>query len=247
MPTSLISGQGRKYREYSKNPTKPLMIYLHGSGQLGSDPAVIDAVGFVTKFVSKFAAEFTILAPQQTLSYTGWQGAPQTVHDAVEFIQWAMEEYDYDGRIYVTGHSMGGQGTWDVATLMGAVITAFIAVSAHSDNYQGVKAMSLLHIPAKHYHGDKDNSIHSYAKGKQTCGWYKPENGDILNTLVGQGHGIDSIVYNDDNMAAWFLSKGAPIVVPPPVDERVDIVKVEKKISTGKIVFTDENDVETEL
>ena len=102
----------KKYREYSKHTDKPLLIYLHGAGERGNDSIIIDSVAFVKNFVSKHADRFTILAPQQTANFWGWQGDPNTKHDGVEFIEWAMANYQYDGRVYVTGHSMGGRGTW---------------------------------------------------------------------------------------------------------------------------------------
>jgi predicted peptidase len=206
----------KKYREYSKHTDKPLLIYLHGAGERGTDPTIIDRVPFVKNFVPLHRDKFTILAPQQTANFWGWQGDPNSKHDGVEFIEWAIANYPHDGRVYVTGHSMGGHGSWDVATIMREKITAFVVSAGRSDNYNGVVSLGQLKTPARHYHGDKDTSENSYSKGKQVCNWYKTGSGiDILTTYTGAGHGIDGRVYAEPDLVDWMLSQG---ISQPPVE-----------------------------
>lgn len=210
-----------KYREYSKHTDKPLLIYLHGAGERGDNPSVIDRVAFVKIFVAAHKDKFTILAPQQpaTSWSWGWHEKPEE-HRAVNFINWVQENYQYDGRTFVTGHSMGGHGTWDVATLMGDKITGAVVSAGRSDFYQGVVALGALGTPIKHFHGDKDTSENSYSKGKSVTNWYKTKSGiNVLTTYKGAGHGIDGKVYGEENIAEWFLSLGVSSPVPEPEPE----------------------------
>jgi predicted peptidase len=209
----------RNYREYSNHTDKPLLIYLHGAGERGTDPSVIDNVPFIKNFVSKNVDKFTILAPQQTANFWGWLGDPKDGHDAVNFITWALDNYLYDGRIFVTGHSMGGRGTWEVAYVMKNKITAFIVSAGDSTNYQETVALGRLKIPGRAYHGDKDTGV-LYSKGVQACNWYKEGSGvDILKTFTGAGHGIDGMVYSEPDLSDWMLSQGDQTPVKIPADE----------------------------
>ncbi len=206
---------GHKYREYSSHPDKPLLIYLHGFSSNRTTPEQIDNEGFVRNFVSKYKENYTILAPFQPSKYWGWQGDKLPAkHDAVEFIEEILALYTSDGRLYVTGYSMGGVGTWDVLTLMGSKVTAFVVCAGRSDDYNGVRAVAKLKIPGRHYHGDRDNTQNSYAKGKQVTSWYAPENGNILITYYGYGHTDKG--YTEPDLNEWFLSKGKPILPEPP-------------------------------
>jgi predicted peptidase len=221
---------GRKYREYSDNPDKPLLIYLHGSGQRGSNPLVIDSVPFVTIFVNDHKDKFTILAPQQSSEFFGWQGAPNTKHDGAEFVEWAIENYSHDGRVFVTGHSMGGHGTWDVATILREKITGFVAISGRSDNYQGVLSLGKLGTPGKHFHGQNDNATGAtYAQGVQVTNWYRSgaqAASSILVTYPGLGHNIDAKVYTEENLHTWFLAIDPP--EDPPVNNDVPALVVRR-------------------
>lgn len=207
-----------KHKEYSKHTDKPLLIYLHGAGERGTDPNIIDRTPFAKIFVPAHKDKFTILAPQQVTNFWGWLGDPKDGHDAVNFIEWAIQNYSHDGRVYVTGHSMGGRGTWEVAYIMKNKITAFVVSAGDSTNYAETVALGSLKVPGRAYHGDKDTSV-TYTKGVQACNWYKQGSGiEILTSYAGDGHGIDGKVYSTPDLAQWLLSQGVPKVEEPVID-----------------------------
>lgn len=235
-----------KYREYSYITGAPLLIYLHGHGERGSDPSVIDRVPFVKEFVSKHKDKFTILAPQQITSYNGWEGHPTSEHDGVRFIRWALENYQHDGRLFITGHSMGGRGTWIAATILKERVTGF-AVSAGSSEYGPTIELGKLKVPGKAFHGTNDNSTNATTtQGKQAANWYKTGSGiDILKLYDGMGHGIDTKVYREEGLAEWFLSLGKPVVVEP--EPQPEPEQEGKIILRGGKVFVRFADKEIEL
>lgn len=241
-----------RYREYSSHTDKPLLIYLHGAGERGDNPSVIDRVSFVKSIVAQHKDKFTILAPQQpaTSWSWGWHEKPEE-HRAVNFIKWAQENYQHDGRTFVTGHSMGGHGTWDVATLMGDKITGAVVSAGRSDFYQGVVALGALGTPIKHFHGDKDTSENSYSKGKSVTGWYKQKSGkDVLITYKGADHPIDGKVYGEENIAEWFLSLGVsnpPVPDPEPEPTPDEEIK-DQFVYDGKLfTITDKGKYQAQL
>lgn len=227
-----------KYREYSYLPGAPLLVYLHGHGERGDDPKVIDNTAFVKLFVPKYKDKFTIIAPQQPTPSNSWGWhEDKNGHRAVKFIEWLQANYQYDGRTFVTGHSMGGHGTWDVATLMREKITGIVVSAGRSDFYQGVVALGELGTPVKHFHGDKDTSENSYSKGKSVTNWYKNKSGkDVLITYDGAGHGIDGRVYGQENIGDWFLSLGTPKPQPQPEPEPIIDIPGEIILRGDKII-----------
>lgn len=251
----LKSGIGIYFREYSNHPDKPLLVYLHGAGEKGNtlaDLSKLNNVAFVKYFVPKYKDQFTILCPQQVTARSNWDGH-ETMHGS-RFIGWAMDTYKHDGRVYVTGHSMGGRGTWDALATHKAKITAAVVSAGNSLNYQGVSEVGKLKIPVIHYHGSKDTAIpysNPYSgSGTQVCKWYKNASGiDPMITLEGQGHGIDGIVYRDKNVGEWFLQQGTPNI-PQPVPEPEPQPEPEQEgkiILRGGKVFVRFADKEVEL
>lgn len=217
---------GVNYREFSKHDDKPLLIYLHGAGERGNTVADLkklgNNVGFIKEFVPKHSDKFTILVPQQHTARNSWDGHP-TKHGS-RFVEWAIANYKHDGRVYVTGHSMGGVGAWDVAVALKDKITAIAVSAGRSYDYNGVVDLGKRKFPVKHFHGTADRTENAYKDGQQVCRWYETGSGfNPLVTYEGAGHGIDVQVYRTENLAEWFLSLGKPVVVEPEPPKLVDI------------------------
>jgi poly(3-hydroxybutyrate) depolymerase len=246
MITSKETPFGRAYREYSAHADKPILIYLHGAGERGTNPDVIDRVGFVKNFVPANSENFTILAPQQTSNYNGWIGNPfDEKHDDVEFMLWARENYSSDGRLYLTGHSMGGEGVWKTACLYPDIITAFVVSAGGGYNYNLTRNLGAIGLPGRSYHGDKDTSQNSYSRGVQAVNWYKAGGGaDILTTYAGAGHGIDSRVYAEADLASWMLSQGTPgTPAPAPEEEIIDNPTIRLNVTTGVLTVNNTHSI----
>ena len=82
-----------------------LVLTLHGAG--------VDALGHVRAYSSK--SDLCIVAPTNRRPY-GFDWQDWGRQDAYEVLAHAMEEYEADpDQVYLTGHSMGGHGTWHLA------------------------------------------------------------------------------------------------------------------------------------
>lgn len=107
---------------YSANGSQkyPLMIFLHGSGELGDGspsqlprvlkhgpPKLISQDVFPTSFtVNGQTFKFIIISPQ----FIDWPG-DREVNDVIDY---AIQHYNVDtSRIYLTGLSMGGGAVWE--------------------------------------------------------------------------------------------------------------------------------------
>ena len=97
-------------------PTKrwPVILFLHGAGERGSDGYMQTQVGLALA-IRQNAARFPAIAvfPQATAE-SSWTGTLARV--ALIALDQTMREYQTDpSRVYLTGLSMGGNGTWYIA------------------------------------------------------------------------------------------------------------------------------------
>lgn len=106
-------------REYATRPApRAMLVFLMGVGQIGTDHRGIYEHGPACEFQRTKAlgdwADFIVLSPQCTPGLR-WEsaGLPQVV---VQLIDFAKKTWRVDAdRVYLTGLSMGGTGTWHIA------------------------------------------------------------------------------------------------------------------------------------
>ena len=133
-----------KPADYNTNPSTkfPLIIPLHGNGEKGNGTTQLDAVftsgiGYLVKHGASMRfnyptngvkGSFLVLLPQLDPAYGDWQ--PFYID---EMIKWAKGNLNVDtNRIFITGYSLGGGGTWVYpasSVLAASQVTAVIPVS----------------------------------------------------------------------------------------------------------------------
>ena len=226
-----------EYKPTNYNPTAtkkyPLIIFLHGIGERGNGtsdlakvtyhaiPRMIAAGGTMTyKNPATGQLEtFLVLSPQLSTSYGSWE-----TFYVDEMLKYAKQNLNYDpSRVYLTGLSLGGGGTWKYAgaSLTNAQQFAAIASVCPSCEYNPGTLESTI-VAAKvgvwSFHAMDDN-ICSYV-----CTNYPI---DIVNNLKPAtpakktlyptgGHYIWEIVYSNPEVFEWFLgqSRGSTPVSP---------------------------------
>lgn len=114
-----LGGQAYKYQifvpsAYMPSQRWPVILFLHGAGERGSDGYFQTQVG-IGAAIRQNAARIPaiVVFPQSTADST-WTGTLASV--ALASLDQTMREYQTDpSRVYLTGLSMGGQGTWYIA------------------------------------------------------------------------------------------------------------------------------------
>ena len=101
-------------RHYSTDAPLPVILFLHGAGERGSDGLLQTAVGLapaIRRAPDRFPA--IVVFPQSPTDST-WTGAPARA--AMAALDRTMTEFATDPRrVYLTGLSMGGNGSWYLA------------------------------------------------------------------------------------------------------------------------------------
>lgn len=155
-------GLPARYDSTSKN--YPLLIFIHGIGQLANGQNSLSSVSTVgaTHLLNQktFPASFTVNGK----SFSFIVAAPQfkewpKASDVSDVINAMVEKYRVDAsRIYVAGLSMGGGTTWDVASTLGDKVAAIVPISGASyadDKKAASIASNHVAVWAFHNSGDK--------------------------------------------------------------------------------------------
>ncbi len=151
--------------DYNSNNTYPLILFLHGAGERGSDNT--KQLNNCVQNIANSAPNAIIVAPQCTEGNqwvdTPWSNVSYSTDTVAESNELQMvmmlleklkKEYSVDkDRIYVSGISMGGFGTWDLITRHPNTFAAAIPVCGGADSS---KAEVVKDIPIYTFHGESD-------------------------------------------------------------------------------------------
>jgi predicted peptidase len=140
---------------YNGNTDKrwPLIMYLHGGSRRGTDIEKLREPGYgLPALVEKNKSfPFIVLSPQCP------EGEYWTdTDDLIALLDEVLKNYAADPRrVYLTGHSMGGRGTWYLAY---EHPEKFAAIAPMSGLFLSTAwASRLKHMPIWAFHGEKDD------------------------------------------------------------------------------------------
>ena len=209
--TQATSKQGLNYQIYG-NPKwdntrrYPLVIWLHGSGQSGSDNT--SQMGGPTKvFTDPEHQEKNpclMIAPQCPAADIGWN--KEVADNLMALIADLADKLPIDqNRLYLTGSSMGGFGSWSLAAKYPQVFAAVVPLCGGGDPK---KAEQLKTVPIWAFHGDQDPMV-PVERTRVAVAAIKAAGGNLCkySELAGQGHGITGIVYPMPELHTWMFEQ----------------------------------------
>ncbi|HEX6535324.1 MAG TPA: PHB depolymerase family esterase [Gemmatimonadaceae bacterium] len=183
-------------------PPWPLLLFLHGSGERGTDLARVSMYGVPKELALGRRLPFVVVAPQCP-ARTTWSAHLDALIALLDHVQ-ATHPIDA-GRVTVTGLSMGGTGTWEIAVAHPDRFAALAPVCG-SDAWCVGDASQLCvirHVPVWAFHGARDDVIPPSASRRlvdalRQCG------GDAeLTLLPEQGHACWEPVYATPELYTW--------------------------------------------
>ena len=180
----------------------PLILFLHGMGERGSDVNKIKKHG-PTKFLQKNNDfNFIVVSPQCTKDEKGkgWWNS----NDLTLLLDFIKKKYNIDEkRIYLTGLSMGGFGSWALAA---HTPKTFAAVAPICGGGSPNNAKKYGKLPIWAFHGDKDTVV-KLEKSKVMVDAVKKAGGNAKLTIYpGVKHNSWTQTYNNAELYKWFLS-----------------------------------------
>ena len=180
---------------------KPLIIFLHGSGERGTDIELVKVHG-PFKYLKSHNLNAYVLAPQCPENEY-WDA--EVLYQLIVKIQ---KENNIDpNRIYLTGLSMGGWGAWNLAFAHPEMFAALVPIAGFVDRVPMIETCKISGIPIRIFHGllddvvDVNYSIAIYKK-------LKPCNSDIALTIFDDaGHDSWTRVYESNEIYDWMFQQ----------------------------------------
>ena len=186
-------------KAYEADVTKrwPLLLFLHGSGERGGDLAKVKVHGPPHQLDDREDFPFVVVSPQCPADQR-WQA------DALAALLGDVTKrlrIDPD-RVYVTGLSMGGRGTWDLAMSYPERFAAIVPVcgGALPD-----RACLLRDVPVRAFHGARDTVV-PLAESTTVVDAVKKCGGTAeLVVYPEAGHDAWTATYADEALWEWLL------------------------------------------
>ena len=174
----------------------PLMLFLHGAGESGSDLTKVKVHGPPKIVETKKDFPFILISPQSP--GRGWN--PDTLNALLDQV---MRDYRVDkDRVYLTGLSMGGYGTW---TLAAAHPERFAAIAPICGGGNVADAEKLAKLPIWVFHGAKDPVV-PLQRSTEMVEAIKAAGGDVKFTVYPEAvHDSWTETYNNPELYEWFL------------------------------------------
>jgi predicted peptidase len=175
----------------------PLVVFLHGAGETGNDLKMVKKHG-PPKLVEKKEFPFILVSPQAPVR--GW--VPEAVNALIDDV---MAHYRVDAdRVYLTGLSMGGYGTWALAAAYPGKFAAAVPICGGGNPSVATK---LKNLPLWVFHGGKDTTVLPI-QSKTMVEAVKKAGGNVKFTIYPEaGHDSWTEAYDDPELWRWLLSQ----------------------------------------
>jgi len=193
---------GLKYRtvfpeEYDPQQKYPLLIFLHGAGERGDNLDQVQIHGPFKK-VAEEKLPVIIVAPQ-TPRDEWWEA--ESLSALTDHL---LETLPVDkSRVYLTGLSMGGQGTWLLAMQRPELFAAIAPICGRG---KPSKAEVLRDMPVWIFHGGQDNVVPLGEATSMANALYSVGNDARLTIYPDAGHDSWTETYNNPQFYEWLLS-----------------------------------------
>ncbi|MAJ71635.1 phospholipase [Candidatus Poribacteria bacterium] len=184
----------------SNNQKFPLILFLHGAGERGSDLDSVKRHGIPKIVETNPDFPFIAVSPQCPED-SWWTSELHTINGLIEEI---VEKYQVDtSRIYLTGLSMGGFGTWSLASMYPERFAAIAPVCGGGEVRQILR--SLVEMPIWTFHGQKDDVI-PFSRSEEIVTALKKHGSSIKFTIYPEaGHDSWTKTYDNPELYKWFL------------------------------------------
>jgi len=186
-------------RDYDQQDKWPLLLFLHGAGERGDQLDLVRQHG-PPRLIGEGREFPMIVVSPQCPKERWWQPTDLTV-----LIDEIVRTHHVDeDRIYVTGLSMGGFGTWSLAAYTPHRFAAIAPICGGGEAYW---TRSFAHLPVWVFHGAKDQAV-PLERSEQMVEALKRYNGNVKLTIYPDAeHDSWTETYNNPEFYTWLLQQ----------------------------------------
>ena len=226
--TITVAGRSYHYQvyvpaDYKTKPTWPAILFLHGAGERGNDGMLQTNVGLgpaIRQNPSRYPA---IVVLPQVPPDSQWVGTPADM--AVAALQQTLREFHVDpNRVYLTGLSMGGHGTWYIAYRHPELFAAIVPICGWVRDFPQFRgsvpvvpgdsaavmsslAQRLAKVSIWIFHGEVDQVVNVNGS-REPATALKAAGVDVRYTeLLGLNHNSWDAAYGSDEFVRWLFAQ----------------------------------------
>ena len=190
----LPEGYGQKHEPW------PLILFLHGAGERGDDLKLVKKHGPPKIVENKMDFPFIVVSPQCPAA-SWWTDEIEVLTSLLDDV---ITRYQVDAtRIYLTGLSMGGYGTWALAA---AQPERFAAIAPICGGGKRFMADRLKNVPVWAFHGAKDKVV-PLRESEGMVNAVNARGGSAKLTVYPEAqHDSWTVTYNNPELYDWFLA-----------------------------------------
>ena len=223
-----VAGKSYHYQvyvpaDYASKPSWPAILFLHGAGERGDDGLVQTNVGLAPAIRQNPSRYPAIVVFPQVPRDSQWVGTPADM--AVAALQQTMKEFHVDqSRVYLTGLSMGGHGTWYIAYRHPELFAAVVPICGWVRDFamfkgsvpvvpgDSAQVMALLvqhlgKVPIWIFHGEVDQVVNVNGS-REPAAALKAAGANVRYTeLLGLNHNSWDAAYGSDEFVKWLFAQ----------------------------------------
>jgi predicted peptidase len=184
----------------------PLILFLHGSGERGSDIWKVAIHGPPKGMTNLDEFPFIIVSPQRAEGYI-WSN-----DTLLKFLDEVIGKYPVDtNRIYLTGLSMGGYGAWDLGLAFPERFAALAPVCGGGQLIGVIlsareKPEAFKSLPVWAFHGEQDDVVPVEESRRMVEALKKAGVKEVkLTVYPGVKHNSWTQTYSNPELYEWFL------------------------------------------
>ena len=229
--TVSVGGGSYRYQVYvpadfRSKKSWPVILFLHGAGERGSDGLLQTDVG-IGHAIRLDASRFPFLVVLPQCGRGKIWGEPDMQAQALAALDASIQEFHGDRkRVYLTGLSMGGFGTWELAARNPGRFAAIVPICAGVQPPEGWPQLRVTLIddpkitdpfaevarrigstPVWIFHGDADPAV-PVEQSRHMAAALKAAGADFKYTeYPGVGHFSWDKAYGEPELVPWLLAK----------------------------------------
>lgn len=189
--------------EQAEDKASPLLMFLHGSGERGDKLDLVRKHGPLRFLEANNPYGFIVIAPQCP-SYSFWNS-----RKLMDLLEEVLSTRNVDKtRIYLTGLSMGGYGTFDLAMTYPDIFAAIAPVCGGGNEKI---AYRLKKTPVWAFHGEADDVV-PLSESKIMVDAVNEAGGNAkLTVYPGTGHDSWTETYANKALYEWLAAQSCKL------------------------------------
>jgi predicted peptidase len=193
--------------DYKGDKPYPLILFLHGAGETGTDGKRQAQVG-LGPAIKKHEQTFGFLAVFPQSQKRNWRADSEDGQRAIKILDQVMKDYKVDPqRVYVTGLSMGGVGTWSLAVKYPKRWAAIVPICGGGKPEDAAK---IKDIPCWSFQGEADKTVPPERSRGMIQALKEAGAQPKYTEYPGVGHNSWDKAYGTPELYEWLLTQRLP-------------------------------------